>query len=135
MAKKGIDPRAKGKAAERDICDRLNHVLCRDKKIFRRTFHAVDDRMFDIDNPFGLAIEVKCQKNSSIPSWWRQACSQVTDEHPIPILFYKLPRRDWCVLVGNPRHSGRMIPKAKTMRDFYEWALIYLTERNESANV
>jgi len=125
VARKKINSQAKGKAAERDICDRLNAVLCDGEKLFRRSMFATDGVMFDILGPesLGWAIEVKNTKNSAIPTWWRQACRQTTKAHPRAILFYRLYRKDWQVVVGEKNSPENPIPQPMPMCEFFKWAL------------
>lgn len=120
----GINVRTKGKVGERDVANRLNTALFNGDKRFRRTMFALDGLMFDVvANGVPWAIEVKNCKNSAIPSWWRQACSQTTDTHSRPILFYKRPRQQWQVLLGDVFHSGHNVPAAMDFDAFCAWAV------------
>ena len=120
-----FNSQAKGKVAERDICDRLNSVLGNGEKIFRRSMFANDGVMFDVVGPseLGWAIEVKNTKNSAIPTWWRQACQQTTKAYPRPVLFYRLYRKEWQAIVGGKDASPAQVPAPMNMADFFRWAM------------
>jgi len=45
------------------------------------------------------AIEIKRQEQLQLQAWWRQACRQVTDDCPIPVLAFRQSRRQWRFLL------------------------------------
>lgn len=125
----GIDVRRKGKRCEREICNLLNSKLFSGRPVFCRTYHAVDAQLFDVANPYGLAIEVKCQAASRVPTWWRQACAQVTETHPTPLLIAKIRRRPWVCYWADSDPSPDDIPMSRSLDELVEWLQARIGQR------
>lgn len=95
---KPINSRAKGKAGELEVA-----ALLRDALGVDATRNLVQSREggADLLGLPGWAVEVKRAKESSqIAQWWDQACRQAERSGCRPVLFYRLDRRKWQVVVA-----------------------------------
>ena len=87
----GAMHRAKGSRGELEIAaiiaDLTGYTVKR-----RVRNHAGDS---DLDGIPGWCVEVKRAAKPNIAAWWRQACAQAAYSGLIPVLFYRIDRRDW----------------------------------------
>lgn len=79
----------------------------------------------DLTGTFGMSIEVKCQEQLSINTWWKQCTEAAERNAEIPVLLYKQNRRGFkCVTLvqtwveGAPGHWVRATMEYE---DFIEW--------------
>lgn len=89
----------KGKDGERKIATDLNTVIWRvlTAKEMEHTFPIIVQRNGqqssvggkDLIGTFNLAIEIKCQEQLAINTWWDQCVKQAKRNNEFPVLLYK----------------------------------------------
>jgi Holliday junction resolvase len=90
-----INSRKKGQVGEREVIHILREELGIDAT---RNLDQWRDGGSDVLGLHGWSIEVKRAKSPLIRQWWEQTCRQTGDGQK-PVLFYRLDRRDWRVVV------------------------------------
>jgi Holliday junction resolvase len=90
-----INSRKKGQVGEREVIHILREELGIDAT---RNLDQWRDGGSDVLGLDGWSIEVKRAKSPLIRQWWEQTCRQTGDGQK-PVLFYRLDRRDWRVVV------------------------------------
>ncbi len=98
-----VNGRAKGAAAEREFIS-LMRDLCGEliTDEVKRNLEQVRNGGHDIVGMGDWAVEVKRYKTAGeadIKDWWSQAESQAKAVSKIPVLAYRLDRRDWRIRV------------------------------------
>ncbi|MBK5571795.1 hypothetical protein [Ensifer sp. SSB1] len=101
----GKSNRAKGQDGERKIARILCDLLGLD--IRRRVRNHADDS--DLTGMPGWSIEVKHCQRPLIRTWWEQTVEQAKDGD-IPVLFYRLPHKDWRAVVHVSTFTGGEAP-------------------------
>lgn len=101
----GINIRAKGAGAEREIADDLNyiiHTLYKELGIEGQPWAIVQRNQNqsavggkDLTGTFGLAIEVKRQEALSINTWWAQCVKSAEDLGEVPVLLFRQSKQKW----------------------------------------
>jgi Holliday junction resolvase len=82
----------KGGAGEREIATLLNDRLGLDIK---RNLEQCRSGGYDLVGLDGIALEVKRCKALSMKSWWDQAVAQAETLGLVPVLVYRLDRKQW----------------------------------------
>lgn len=100
-----INPRDKGAGGEREIAKELEVaarvVILRLKlpqptvAIFQRNQNQSAVGGSDLNNPYGLSIEVKRQETLAIPEWWRQCVASAEQSNEFPVLVYRQNGKKW----------------------------------------
>jgi len=109
-SQRGKSSRAKGQRGERQIAGELCELLGID--IRRRVRNHADDS--DLSGMDGWAIEVKHCAKPAMRAWWEQTVEQAKPGE-IPVLFFRLPRKDWRAVVHISTLTGS---EATTSLDF-----------------
>lgn len=101
-----INIKDKGSNGEREACLLLNTILSRVLSeldlpyptipVFKRNLNQTAIGGSDIENPFGLCIEVKRQEIINIDSWWTQCVKASKSFGGKPIVLYRQNgKRQW----------------------------------------
>lgn len=88
---RGKSNRRKGQDGERELANTLGELLGITLK--RRVRNHLGES--DITGLDGFSVEVKKQAVPAIRSWWQQTVAQAELLGEIPVLFYRLPRREF----------------------------------------
>jgi glycosidase len=141
----GINIRAKGQIAEREIANELNTIInavltemnvpIPDKPIIQRNQNQSAVGGNDLTNVFGLSIEVKRQEQLAINTWWKQCVKSAERNEEIPVLIFRQNQKDWRVVMiawlNLPK--GRMYDCRIEMQweDFKIWFYLYVKGKLE----
>lgn len=90
----GLGSRRKGAAGEREVASIIRDLLGYDARRACRQ-HAGDSDILGVP---GWSIESKRQDRPLIRQWWAQTVEQAEAAELLPVLFYRLPRREWRVM-------------------------------------
>lgn len=116
-----VNGRAKGAGGERDFINAMRDLcgeLISDE--VKRNLEQVRNGGHDIVGMGNWAVEVKRYKSAGdadIRKWWEQAVKQANDVSKLPVLAYRLDRREWRVRV----------PLSHLMDHDHEWTSIEWT--------
>lgn len=91
-----INSRNKGAAGEREVAKILNDLLgveC------QRNLDQWRSGGFDLEGLKGWAIEVKRAKKMTLPAWWKQTVEQASLADLKPVLWYRIDRQAWRVVL------------------------------------
>ncbi len=103
----GINIRAKGAGAEREVAKALDAIVQRvahehGREVagacVQRNQNQTAVGGCDLSNTFGLAIEVKRHEQLSINSWWKQCCEQAKRNDELPVLLFRQSHQKWRVI-------------------------------------
>ncbi len=106
-----ININKKGKAAEREIANLLNHSVNKIRQNRGLVLFSQENALFqrnqlqsavggsDLVNPFKLAIEIKRCETLNINTWWKQVVTAAEPGNEIPILIYRQSRKQWRVIM------------------------------------
>ncbi len=100
----GKSNRAKGQVGERQIARELCDLLGLD--IRRRVRNHAGES--DLTGMSGWSIEVKHCARPEIRAWWEQTIAQARPGE-IPVLFYRLPRKQWRAVVHVSTFTGSAV--------------------------
>lgn len=106
-----INPRTKGAGGEREVATMLNVIIVQvmtsmgfppeqiaaASKSVQRNQNQSAVGGCDLNNVFGMAVEVKRQENLAIPAWWRQTVTAAERNNELPVLIYRQNRKPWRV--------------------------------------
>lgn len=109
----GINVVEKGKEGERQVARALNAALLkvlvkmqwpeedipRMSMVIQRNQNQSAVGGCDLNNVFGLAIEVKRQETLSIEAWWRQCVEAAGRNREFPVLCYRQNHGQWHVMM------------------------------------
>jgi hypothetical protein len=138
----GINIRQKGAEGERQVAKALNAVLldvlsrqdwtpeaiaaCKNCIQRNQNQSAVGGN--DLNNVFGLGIEIKRQEQLSVNTWWTQCVQGASRNGEFPVLVYRQNNRPWnVVMYGSlalPRYNegaGSAAFNSRTARVTIEW--------------
>lgn len=96
-----INSRTKGASAERELI-KLLHDELGDGFELKRNLEQTREGGYDITGLPKWALEVKRYAEATpslIREWWEQAADQARAAKKIPVLAYRLDRRDWRFVV------------------------------------
>lgn len=143
----GINVRTKGAEGERQVAKALNTriqtVLMKQQwsaeiidaclKCVQRNQNQSAVGGCDLNNVFGLAIEIKRQEALSVNSWWSQCVAAAGRNREFPVLVYRQNHQSWNVVMygslalpslndPSPNHSGSMSARVEiSWEDFLRW--------------
>jgi len=107
-----VNIRQKGQNGERQIATLLNGLIIlkmremgfsEDKVVTAATAVQRNQNQSavggnDLSNTFGLSIEVKCQEQLAINTWWAQCVTAAERNNEIPVLIFKQNHKGWRVI-------------------------------------
>lgn len=93
---RGRSNRRKGQVGERELANTLGELLGITLKRRVRNHEGESD----ITGLEGFAVEVKKQATPSLRTWWSQTVTQAAKTGEIPVLFYRLPRREFKAVIS-----------------------------------
>lgn len=109
--------RAKGADGEREIAKLLNPIVHKVKRTFnfseedilnphyqiQRNPNQCANGGADLQNTYGICIEIKRQQALNINTWWKQCEKSAIDLDEIPVLMYRQNNKKWrVVMMGKP---------------------------------
>lgn len=95
-SQRGKSSRRKGQVGERELANLLGEMLGVTLKRRVRNHEGESD----ITGLDGFSVEVKRQATPAVRSWWKQTVYQAAETGDIPVLFYRLPRREWKAVIS-----------------------------------
>ena len=126
--------REKGKRGEREVVKILRDTaekVCYPVKLERNLLQANDGGQ-DIIGFDWLSVEVKRQEVLHVDKWWQQTLEQC-GEGQIPVLFYRMTRRPWRVVMRAELKvidGERLVAPVEISLDtFLEWFELELYSR------
>ena len=110
---KAASIRAKGADGEREIAKLLNPIVHKVKRQFKwaeedilnphyqiqRNPNQCANGGADLQNTYGLCIEIKRQQALNINTWWKQCEKSAVDLCEIPVLMYRQNNKKWRVVM------------------------------------
>jgi hypothetical protein len=143
-----INSRKKGQRGEREviellqpIVDKVCQLTSHPRIVLERNLMQASLGGFDITGLDWFGIEVKNCATLSLDKWWEQTCAQArAHAHKRrnlkcePVLFYKIPRRAWRVMlyVYLPTPSSRRHGHWTTAQIEVDAFLAYFNDRLEA---
>ena len=110
--------RTKGAAGERELSKLLEQHL---GIKFNRNLEQTRDGGHDLNGLSALSIECKRAAQPSFAAWWDQTTRQALEAGRVPILAYRIDRRQWAFMVAlsdfvaGCEHQGRGLEMTATM--------------------
>lgn len=95
-SQRGKSNRRRGQDGERELANTLGELLGITLKRRVRNHEGESD----ITGLEGFSVEVKRQATPSLRTWWSQTVTQAAQTGEIPVLFYRLPRRDFKAVIS-----------------------------------
>lgn len=119
-----INSRSKGQRGEREVIRILQPIIDRvytgkgkEPPQLERNLMQWAKGGYDLNNDFGMAIEVKYQEKDYDPAWWRQTVRQAGER--LPVLFFRRNRVKWKVqTLGSIPGSELLVPVILTLDDW-----------------
>ena len=93
---RGKSNRRKGQNGERELANTLGVMLGITLKRRVRNHEGESD----ITGLDGFSVEVKKQATPSLRTWWKQTVEQSALTGDTPVLFYRLPRREFKAVIS-----------------------------------
>lgn len=130
---KRINVRQKGQRGEREVVDLLQDIVDEVRARYRLEPIVLQRNALqahlggaDLHGLDGFSVEVKFQEIPYSPAWWRQAVAQSEKTKGVPILFYRMSRQPWTVMmrvyVNTPGDRDQVeMDVTITLADFTEW--------------
>lgn len=115
-----INSRNKGASAERELIKLLKDDLGEGYDL-KRNLEQTREGGYDITGLPKWALEVKRYADASpaiIRGWWEQAADQARAVRKIPVLAYRLDRRDWRIVI--PMYA---VTKIICTTNEYDWTV------------
>lgn len=107
----GINIRQKGAEGEREVIRMLGPIVKQvlvdleyPAEIVSKAFEVIQRNQnqsavggCDLNNVFGIAIEVKRQETLQLTTWWNQTVTSAERNNELPLLIYRKNRQQWKV--------------------------------------